>query len=165
MIRRARFAILGLMLFIFVVSCCVWVRGTRTKDIVWIKKGNSDSYRICSSNGRIIISVKPFLYPSNSRSWLIKHTRPSRRSYEDDFGKKSNGIWFQIMRWKSGLSEYHLPLWIPLIASLAFAFMISPIRRFRVKTLIIAMTILALILGFSASWHPEIPKSDLRTAF
>lgn len=165
MIRYARFTLSGLLLIVFLGISCLWVRNSRTKDILWINKGGGEFYRVSSGQGRIIFSVKRYNSLGRSRSWWIDHTRPGNRVYDDDFGNSSNSHWFQTMRWKSGLKEYHLPLWMPLIASAILALVMSPKRQFSMRTLLIAVSIFALLLGLSASLHPVIPETQSRTGF
>lgn len=161
-LRYARFAFSAVLLVAFLFVTSLWVRSYRTKDVLWVHLGADDFLRMSSQSGRLIISVKQLT--NMSAPWMLRHTRPGRLDYEDDLGKKPGGWWVKTLKWKSGLTEYHMHLCVPAATFLLLVTLVSPQRRFSLRTLLLAATLLALLLGIAASWHPEITKIQLRAS-
>jgi hypothetical protein len=68
--------------------------------------------------------------------------------YPDKFGKMPKSWWFQVMRFTTK-NEFHAPQWFPvaLAAMLGTLPWIRRPKRFSLRTLLIATTIIGLLLG------------------
>jgi hypothetical protein len=129
--------------FLLITLC---VRSYLTKDILWVRWSNSKSIRLASVKGRLVASTKSFAYPS---PLVLKHTSPESlgTGYPDASGRYPNSYWPQIMRWASGNAEVHIPFWIPAAACGLLAALTAVKRRFSLRSLLIAMTLIAVLLG------------------
>jgi hypothetical protein len=74
---------------------------------------------------------------------------------DDDSGRRPNGLWFQVLTYSPPTQTYFLvPLWFPILllaaaAALPWAHWLT---RFSLRTLLIATTLVAALLGLIA-WH------------
>ena len=162
MFRHVRLAVSVAFLSLFVVTACLWVRNQQTKDILWIHQDAAEYLRLASHDGRIVVSSRSL--DRISEPWWLSHARVTGRVYQDDFGKTPSNWWFQILKWNGGLREFHLPLWMPLLVFASLALAVSPKRQFSLRTLLIAVTIFAVLLAIAGNWHPEIPNTHLLAA-
>lgn len=139
-----------------VLLVVLWVRSYWWKDSLYINYyGGTDritytdvkSLRFFSTHGRIGISNRQMRWAP--RIVLIR-SRVSQpyREYQDDLGQTSTSAWFRLMHWR-GFSELLVPYWGIVLTSgvLAAAPWIWWSRRFSLRTLLIATTLIAVVLG------------------
>ena len=152
MASRLRTVVAVFFFILFVLFMALWVRSYRVKDILWVRYGGDDAVRVSSTEGIIISSIKHWGF--RRRSPYLMHSRIGRGPvYTDDFGKKPSRWWFQVLRWKSGLTEIHVPLWFPVLLTGALSILVSKRWRYSLRTLLFIMTFSALVLGVAVTWH------------
>lgn len=162
LVKRTRIVTSLLFLVVCVVLLALWVRSFKVKDITWIRYSGDDFFRISSYEGRLTCSIKIYrgVVPSLSHSCYS----PSRATkYKDDYGKTPNSWWFQILRWRSGLIEFHMPLWFLTVITGMLSGVIAARRRFSLRTFLIAISLLTIIIGIAARSHPKLNKNSRNT--
>src|SRR6185369_1468495 len=102
-----------------------------------------------SAQGRIAVSNKPMRWAPRivtDHSEISDTFQPF--DYTDDFGNAPSATWFRVMRWsKPNHTSVECPNWFLALSfsALAMASWLRP--RYRLRTLLIATTLVALVLG------------------
>lgn len=158
-IKYARLLMSLLFLVACVASMALWVRSYRVKDMLWMRYSGDKFLRASSHEGVLLFSIRTFGNQINSVLLLHDHAGRSL-GYKDDFGRTRSPWRLQILRWRSGHTEVHVPLWLlPLIAATLSA-LIAVKRRFSIRTLLVAFLLLSIILATAASSRYDAPKSQ-----
>ena len=151
-LRHLRIAFAATCLIACGLLIVLWVKSYWLLDGVWIRYSQtpSRSVRLFTERGRLV--VQP-LKDSPTLSFFYEHHKVEDASAgrPDDDGRDPGGWWFQVLHW-SGDPLYFIPMWFPtLIVGAAAALCIPWSRRFSFRTLLIATTLLAVLLGLVAS--------------
>ena len=163
LLRCTRILISLLFFIACIVYTALWVRSYRTRDLIWMHYSGDNLIRMVSVEGRVVLSIKT--YQGTRRSLQRYRSRAGiGTDYKDDFGKTPNSWWFQILRWQSGLTEIHIPLWFPVLSAAILSAVVTPIRRFSLRALLIVTTLVAVILGIAAAYDPDVPKTSVYRA-
>jgi hypothetical protein len=150
-----------------VIACALlttmWARSYQIRDIWWCCFA-----RISTVQGRISISNRTpyphFFIMHDSSKVLGKSTA----GYPDDAGKYPNNRWVRVFRWKSGLTELHIPLWLPVLLSVSLGALpwIRQKWRFSLRAMLIAMALIAALLAFAVHYStilfPPRPPTGAR---
>ena len=153
---RLRFLAIGAFAVALLVVVCFLVRSYRVGDTLFFPVDGNRSVVISSQLGRLTFRIKKI----RLSQWRTDHYQiktPENVEYQDDFGRAPNSWWFQVLKWKSGLTEFHIPLWVPILALLVSAIAISPRRQFSLGAAAIAFVLVVTCIGIAASWHADIP--------
>lgn len=156
MMIRLRFLATAAFVVALLVVVYFFVRSYRVGDTLFFPVDGNRSVVISSQLGRITFRIKKI----RLSQWRTDHYQirtPADVEYQDDFGRSPNSWWFQILKWKSGLTEFHIPLWVPTLAFLVSAITISPRRQFSLGAAATAFVLVVTCIGIAASWHSDIP--------
>jgi hypothetical protein len=125
---------------VFLLLIVLWVRSYSSPDLLHLNLNNPTAYAVASSKGNLFLlrswdarraQGTPLVLrelPANGRKALVWHA------------DKIDG------RTRDAMS---LPLWLPVVLTAAFAVipLIPWAKRFSLRTLLIAITLLAVVLG------------------
>jgi hypothetical protein len=138
-----------------VLLIALWVRSYWWKDNLYFSTPGTDTVnysdvktiRFFSTHGRIGITNRQINWPAHIRLEHSKFLLP-HREYSDEHGQTSTSMWFRIMRW-STFTEILMPDWFLVIGlcAVAIAPWIHWSKRFSLRTLLIATTLVAVVLG------------------
>jgi hypothetical protein len=135
--RKLRIAWSVLWGVLAVLLCVLWVRSYAHSDLVDVPFGSSKSFRITIDPGMI---------------WTAKIDMPSEWNFESEPVSRKHELLASIYRhgfaFSGADSEFAiaLPFWLYVIFSILVG-SLSWIPRFSLRTLLIATTLLALIMG------------------
>ena len=142
-----------------VLLCLLWVRSYWWQDTLHLNYAGRDTpnysgtktVNLTSAQGRIAVSNLPMRWApriATNHSAISDTFQPF--DYTDDFGNTPSATWFRVMRWsKPKHTSVEFPNW-----SLAFCFSALAVapwlcwsNRFGLRTLLIATTLIAVLLG------------------
>ena len=156
MLKYLRIAVTALSLTACVLLIALWVRSYWWMDSLYINYyGGTDritytdvkSLRFFSVSGRIGISNRQMRWAPRI---LLTHSRQTRpyKEYKDESGQISTSAWFRLMRWKA-MWVLHIPDWFLVLTFGVLAGLpwFPRSKRFSLRTLLIATTLVAVGLG------------------
>jgi hypothetical protein len=148
MVAIVRNTLAFICLAMALVTSALWLRNAWTMDNVYLRLSPSKSFRVVSVSGRLSFSTKPFGFDKFVAHNSSRPPTAPNVGFPDDYGKLPSRLWPQIMRWKSSVPpEVHVPCWILVVALLLLAVALATKRRFSLKAMIVATTIVAIVLG------------------
>jgi hypothetical protein len=131
-----------------VMLIVLWVRSYWWFDPIRLSYPNGPSLQITSWDGHI--STRP-TFRSND---IIERIPPSYLQnpiiVKDEFGRTADARWIYVLRYPTdGFNEVYVPHWMLalLMGGLAVAPWIHRSKRFSLRTLLIATTLVAVALG------------------
>jgi hypothetical protein len=113
-----------------VLLCMLWVRSYSVNDNLYLKVGKGRSAWIGSLCGRLAFLEKPAAELPEFEKWWLDHSAVST-------GEHLNVSTGAIV----------LPLWLPVLFAALFGLAPWIRRRFSLRTLLIAATVVAVVLG------------------
>ena len=140
-----------------VLLVALWVRSYWWQDTLHVNYAGRDtpnysgtkSLNVTSAQGHIAVSNKQMRW---ARRIVTEHSAISNTfqpfDYTDDFGTTPSATWFRVMRWSNpNHASVEFPNW--LLAKCFVALATAPWlpRRFNLRTLLIATTLVAVGLG------------------
>jgi hypothetical protein len=137
----------------------LWIRSYWWQDSLHVNYAGRDtpnysgtkSININSAQGRIAVSNLPMRWAPRiaTNHSKISHTFVPF-DYKDEFGNVPSATWFRVMRWsKPSHTSVEFPNWFTALccSTLAMAPWLPWSRRFSLRTLLIATTLVAMVLG------------------
>jgi len=155
--RKLRIAWSAMWGIVCVLLIVLWVRSYTRHDGFWGRFSETKGFHLSSHEGRIQFQEIPFII-TGLIPWQLALDQPIETSSPP---KVFNRL--EFLRGGFGLL-IALPSWflvivIGLLATLSWL----PVRRFRLRTLLIAMTLVAVVLGLIMYWvnrPPAAPPID-----
>jgi hypothetical protein len=151
-LRYLRIAFSATCLIACVLLIVLWVRSFWLLDGVWIRYSQvpDRSVRLFTERGSLVVD------PRNNTGMVTiyyEHHRvqDANAGFPDDSGRNPSRWWFQLLRW-GGEPMYFMPLWFlsVIVGSAAAVPWISWSKCFSLRTLLIATTLVAVVLGLAA---------------
>jgi hypothetical protein len=131
-----------------VLLLVLWVRSYWWQDFAKLQYTTTDCIQCFSLQGRIVIQKRGFGFHGKTALEFTAYRLPGPVTYQDDNGQTIGSGWFHIMRY-ADFNEYVIPDWslVATSATLAAAIWIHWSNRFSLRTLLIATTLVAVVLG------------------
>ena len=128
-----------------VLLVALWVRSYWISDALWVRYSATPDI-VCLVTYRGSLGLTRLFDPTTA-SFHVEHNDVTDMEPSDD-GRKPNSLWFQILTW-SGSTTILVPLWFILLTMLAASSVpwIHWPKRFSLRTLLIATTLVAVLLG------------------
>jgi hypothetical protein len=129
----------------------LWVRSNSVCDQLWVRYRQSpDSVlHIVSERGRFAFEPR---YRTGIVSLYYEHHPVSDQSLgdPDDSGRRPSGLGFQVLRWGKQ-TDVLIPDWFSILnlAAIAATSWVRWSKRFTLRTLLIATTLVAILLGLT----------------
>lgn len=144
--RKLRITWSVLCAIVCVLSIVLWVRSYWHGDVIEIRKGG-DRWLVGSGQGWFLAGGAALSEPSEKLNWWFSSHRPSRIMISEE----TRVLGFQPMH-NVGDVTFSGPYWICLlVATLLGRWSASPwiygAKRFSLRTLLIAITLVAMVLG------------------
>jgi hypothetical protein len=136
--RYLRIAVTALSLTACVLLIALWVRSYKWHDGVWGRFSEARGFHLSSHEGRVQLSMLTYL---GIVEWRIVYGEPI-----DRVGPANYFAAFECPLSTFGL-YMAVPYWFLLAVMATFAAGIATKRRFSLRTLLIATTLIAILLG------------------
>jgi hypothetical protein len=143
--RKLRIAVSAMCGVICLLLIALWVRSNWWADYLQVNNGKLFDFYIEAQRGELFVCFGP---PVNASSW-IDYGHHEVEMYYRNFDYTVVGFYFGNDEMFPGIFIIDLPFWflVPATAALAAGPWIHWSRRFSLRTLIIAMTLIAVLLG------------------
>jgi hypothetical protein len=136
-------AVSGVLCVLLIV---LWVRSYWWFDQASLPYPSNQSVLLFSCQGRFGSCHQEI----GLHQFLLTHAKVEQVVISaDDSGQTPTAWWPQVLRWKSGEVEVHIPFWMPTLtlATLCAIPWVHFKRTFSLRTLLIATTLIAVVLG------------------
>ena len=143
MIRGLRIAASVLSLIACVLLVVLWVRSYYLSDVLYARISSTRIVMVQSLGGRIAGGSLPIAEMPGKNTWWLGHAKVSASSEYPIFAAKSGFGSFPIQRGRLLVA----PLWFFALLCASFAAAPWIKCRFSLRSLLIAMTLVALVLG------------------
>jgi hypothetical protein len=172
-LRYLRIAFSATCLIACVLLIVLWVRSYWWQDTLYVNYAGRDtpnysgtkSVNLTSAQGRIAVFNKPMRWApriSTNHSKISDTFQPL--DYTDDVGNAPSAIWFRVMRWsKPSHTSVEFPNWFLALCFSALAMAPWLRWRFSLRTLLIATTLVAVVLGLIV-WLRELSATSGATS-
>lgn len=142
---RIAWSIVGGILCVLLIW--LWVRSYWWQNVV-IWQSTNNYVKAASLRGRVLFERVQYKVMSNK--WTIASSRLSDQedAYQDENGQQVDSYWFHIMRYKAW-NQYVVPDWFIVFITVCLTFAPWLRWRFSLRTLLIATTLVAVVLGLA----------------
>jgi hypothetical protein len=143
MARKLRIAVSVFFALVAVALCVLWVRSYWWWDVVVFNR-QQNAIDGTSAFGSVGIGIVPKQLPADTGFFAYEANAPFRKEFYE-----TSTLGFQLQHFAPGQGRIIVPIWLPIACFLALsaATWLRWSSRFSLRTMLIAMTLIAVVLG------------------